>query len=1023
MNYKVLIGLFLLIPVLVLGYPSRKKLSGAEAAALLPNTSEIVYSIDQSRMEYVRFVEPVDLNGMDAGLFLKGLLGMGSEYTYESVNINASSDNQEHHRYRLAFRGVPVQDAMIVLHYESGNLISFNGGILTKVEPANSILFNESQILPIAMAAVGSQKYRWEDPIEEAHLKWETSNPEASYYPDGKLILLPNSDENEAAYVYAWEFELYSILPTGRNLVYVNASTAEVIQNINLLASADVQGTAVTQYSGNQSITTDSTGITYRLRETGRGNGIETYNCQTSTNYGAAIDFTDTDNYWNNTNTQKDQVATDAHWGAEMTYDYYWHMHSRNSIDGNGFQLMSYVHYDVNYANAFWDGMRMTYGDGSGSMGPLVALDIVAHEISHGLTSYTADLVYSYESGALNEAFSDIFGAAVEFYAKPTVANWTMGENIGGAFRSMSNPKSYGDPDTYLGSNWATGSGDNGGVHTNSGVLNHWFYLLSDGGSGTNDNGDVYNVTGIGIMNAAKVAFRTLTVYLTSNAQYADARFYGIKAAVDLFGPCSPEVASVTNAFYAVGVGPAYYNGALADFSSSDTSFCSVPAEVHFSNISVNGITYTWDFGDGSSSTNISPMHYYNSAGNYTVSLIVDGGICGADTLYKSNLVHVAPPVKPIVIHGGSCGPGIDTLIASAPDTIRWYAPGNVLLHTGDTFITPYLTQSTPYYVTNSQESPSVYGAKFDNSGGGGYFNSSNSHQLYFDCYTPTILRSVKVYAGSSGLRTIQLLDAAGVVLESIDVLIPSGTSRVNLDFPIPVGTDLQLSGPGNPDLFRNSSGCSYPYSVGGSISITASSAWTSPLGYYYYFYDWEVQDQPCVSEVATVWAYINIDAPSAAFAHYQSLDTVKFQNNTLRGNNFYWDFGDGYTSSLKNPSHLYDSTGLYTVVLYAYNGCGIDSSIQQIAVLVTGQSSQKETYLTVYPNPASTSIHISGYTDYSDVEQIGLYNIQGQLMQCSSHRNGNEIVLDVSAYPPGLYILRLISAKQQINKKILIKH
>ena len=126
----------------------------------------------------------------------------------------------------------------------------------------------------------------------------------------------------------------------------------------------------------------------------------------------------------------------------------------------------------------------MTYGDGSGSYNPFCALDIAGHEIGHGLMDYTANLVYSYESGALNESFSDIWGTAVEFYGKFSQANWQVGEDIGVTLRDMSDPKSYGDPDTYQGTNWATGPADNGGVHTNSGVQNFWFYLLTVGGTG-----------------------------------------------------------------------------------------------------------------------------------------------------------------------------------------------------------------------------------------------------------------------------------------------------------------------------------------------------------------------------------------------------------------------------------------------------------------------------------------------------------------------------------------------------------
>ncbi|MBI4645283.1 MAG: M4 family metallopeptidase [Bacteroidia bacterium] len=274
------------------------------------------------------------------------------------------------------------------------------------------------------------------------------------------------------------------------------------------------------------------------------------------TSYGNAVDFTDNDNYWNNINAQQDEVATDAHWGTEMTYDYYYYQHGRNSIDNSGYLLINYVHYQINYNNAFWNGQWMTYGDGDGiNFTPLISIDVVGHEITHGLISFTANLNYSYSSGALNESFCDIFGNAIEFYAK--TGNWRLGEDItsnGLGIRNMANPNEFNNPDTYAGTYWYSGSDDYGGVHTNSGVQNYWFYLLSEGGTGTNDNGDDYSITGIGIDKAAAIAYRALTVYLFPAANYYDSRYWAIEAAMDIYGPCSDEVEQTIAAWNAVGV-------------------------------------------------------------------------------------------------------------------------------------------------------------------------------------------------------------------------------------------------------------------------------------------------------------------------------------------------------------------------------------------------------------------------------------------------------------------------------------
>lgn len=260
-----------------------------------------------------------------------------------------------------------------------------------------------------------------------------------------------------------------------------------------------------------------------------------------------------------------------------MTYDYWSAVHGRNSYDNAGAKIKSYVHYNLVAAgypdnnNAFWNGSVMTYGDGTGTGGfdILTAMDVAGHEIGHAVCTYTANLAYQKESGAMNEAFSDIWGACIEYRATPTKSTWLIGEDIERrsghlALRSMSDPNSEGQPDTYGGTYWVnvsctpTNNNDQCGVHTNSGVLNHWFYILSVGKSGTNDIGSVYNVTGITIDKAAKIAYRLESVYLTANSTYANARTSGIQSAIDLYGAGSAEVIATTNAFYAVGIGAAY---------------------------------------------------------------------------------------------------------------------------------------------------------------------------------------------------------------------------------------------------------------------------------------------------------------------------------------------------------------------------------------------------------------------------------------------------------------------------------
>lgn len=635
-------SLYIIIILLFPVFLSSQHYTGAEAGQFIERASEVSLSDKNSTIEYIKFKDNEKLPLKDLELWLSKALDMSEDYSLTEINTIEDKLGYEHKRLQLNYQGVPLLGGILLLHIKDGYIESLNGNFPFNIQISNSFSLTKEQALNQALQFVGADTYMWELPGEEQFIKNYTADSSASFYPQGEQAIVPSKVQGEPAYFYTYKFDIYAHKPVYRADVYIDASSGEVLLEDKTIHHADTAGTANTKYSGTRNITTDYYNGSFRLRESGRGNGIETYDMNNSTTYFSAVDFTDTDNYWNNYNTNLDEVAGDAHWGAEKTYDYYFNEHNRNSIDGNGMTVTSYIHYDVNYVNAFWNGQYMTYGDGNGSsITPLTALDIVAHEITHGVTSYTADLIYQDESGALNEGFSDIFAATVEAYARPNNYNWAIGEDIGVTLRAMDNPNAYQLPDTYYGNHWYTGTGDNGGVHTNMGVLSYWFYLLTEGGSGVNDNNDSYSVTGIGMDSAAAIAYRLLSVYLTPSSEYDDARFYAIKAATDLYGSCSQAVNSTTNAMYAVGVGPAYIPGVQADFSAGITSFCQPPATVTFNNLSNNGSNFYWDFGDGNFSSDVNPTHTYTQYGDYTVSLIADGGSCGTDTLIDTAFISI----------------------------------------------------------------------------------------------------------------------------------------------------------------------------------------------------------------------------------------------------------------------------------------------------------------------------------------------------------------------------------------------
>lgn len=564
-----------------------------------------------------------------------------------------------HTRHKQYMNGYPVEGTMLISHARNGKVELVNGDYYREFSAVNTASITEEQALAYAIKKVNAQRYMWQNTTFQK----QTGN---NYTPHGELVIVHKKDADYSAINMrlAFKFNIYAEVPLYRANIFVDANTGEILDEQNLICTIDVTGTAVTKYSGTMAMVSDSTGPgAYRLQETGRGNGIETYNLQNGTTY-QNVDFTNTSSTW--TSTGADQVATDAHWGAEMTYDYYMTVHNRNSIDGNGFALKSYVHYSNNFVNAFWNGQEMTYGDGNGtSYFPLTSLDVCGHEITHGLVNFTANLGGG-EAGALNEAFSDIFGTTIEFFARPLQNDWLMGADFmsnGAGFRDMSNPKSLGQPDTYQGVNWDP----NGQVHNNNGPCTYWYYLLCQGGTGTNDNGNVYNVSGITMARAQMIAFRGLTVYFTPGTNYSMARMYTIQASTDLYGLCSPEFQSTTNAWYAVGVGAAFSASSSTPVFSNSGITCAVPITVSFTNSSQNAASFYWQFGDGDTSTQASPSHTYTLAGTYTVNMVATS--CGGNKDSIQKVLNIgSTPVGTFFSEGfeSTTLPGPDWSLASS---------------------------------------------------------------------------------------------------------------------------------------------------------------------------------------------------------------------------------------------------------------------------------------------------------------------------------------------------------------------
>lgn len=510
------------------------------------------------------------ISAQDPQALLRRQLGLPEDAQMVLQSVTRPKAGLLVERYQQWIRGIRVAHGSFTLTAKDGLAKYMNGRVFpAPAAGAETPVLSENAALTIALERVGGKAYQWEDEGANRELRELTKNPDTSFYPQGRLMWVEDFSGKEPSgqLNLAWRFDIYATQPLKREEVFVSAADGKILLvNARLCHAA---GTGASLYSGTVPINVKKhTGPLYKLEDTVRGGGIITKSYNNGTSMSSLSEVTASGVNFSSS------AAVDAHWGAATVYDYWKTVHNRYSIDDADFPLRSYVNYDNNYNNAFWNGSWMTYGDGSGvstgGMRPLTSMDVCAHEIGHGICSNTADLIYQGESGAMNESLSDMWAATIEAWSDPHETDatakqyWHIGEEIGlSPFRRMDNPKLKGQPNTYNGTYWVYAgpgcnvSDDNCGVHTNSGVGNYWYYLLVNGGSGTNDNGKTYTVNGIGMDDAADLVYLT-ELTLSSTDQYADFRQATISAAGVLFGDCSPEQYAVDSAWYAVGVGDGY---------------------------------------------------------------------------------------------------------------------------------------------------------------------------------------------------------------------------------------------------------------------------------------------------------------------------------------------------------------------------------------------------------------------------------------------------------------------------------
>lgn len=455
----------------------------------------------------------------------------------------------KHVRLAQQYQGLPVYGGQMIAHFDpEGVLKAINGTFIEgiKLDPAARL----SGVEATEVATTDLESF------------FGSGEPE-----DAELVIFPWEGTN----YLAWRMVIWSDTPMGRWEYFVDAKTGEVIFKANRIMDTDAIGTGTSVMGDPRNhIDTDYDGVEYQMIDATRqasndphghggqmppGNVIETRVADPGIPGVLAVDA---DNVWDNASQAS---SVDGQVWTALVYDWMLAAFNRNSFDDAGSTMITTVDYGLEgNNNAYWQGSQIVVWTWSTDWRSLAGCpDVIAHEWGHAVTDYTSDLIYQKESGALNESFSDMMGTAFEF-AHDTLdtPDWLIAENSllsGSGFRSMSNPPAFGDPDTYGGSFWVnvedcspSNQNDQCGVHTNSGVGNKWFYLLSEGGTHNS-----VTVTPIGVENAMLVAYRANAFYWTSSSTYSEAAYGTVSAADDLDGT-GVWTQSVRDAWEAVGV-------------------------------------------------------------------------------------------------------------------------------------------------------------------------------------------------------------------------------------------------------------------------------------------------------------------------------------------------------------------------------------------------------------------------------------------------------------------------------------
>lgn len=520
---------------------------------------------------WIDFKESNPLNPQSLFLEHPEMFGLTTLDQMQQIEMQTDEIGFTHFRFQQLHKGIKIIGAETVLHHNGNYLKSMNGYIAEKVEINVHPKISTESAFTSAKNSIDAESFIWEIETNGTLLNELIKDPKDLQQPTGELVICRkdwNGPFNNENLTLAYSFRMIALPMYESKEVYVDAVSGEIIIQLPLTTNCNIN-TGNTTWYGSKNFNAGFYGFPNNawLLESHcpgeatmrslRGDPIIPYN------YG------DVDGVWTDAdgvNGYNQRAGVTTYYGIHRSYDYFKNTHLRLSYDNSNGQLDAFSEITgglwlPSAENASWNTVTHHFSFGAGVSNSATddwnTYDIVGHEFTHGVHQWAIGFNYNAEPGALDESFADIFGECIEAFAKGTaLPDWTMGTDRAAPIRNLSNPNANFDPDTYLGTFWqpTTDPFDNGGVHTNSGVQNFWFYLLVMGGAGTNDKGEAFSVSGIGLSAARDITYRNMEYYLTTASGYIDSREGSLRAAQDLYGWCSNNMLQVGKAWYAVGV-------------------------------------------------------------------------------------------------------------------------------------------------------------------------------------------------------------------------------------------------------------------------------------------------------------------------------------------------------------------------------------------------------------------------------------------------------------------------------------